>query len=125
MRATSSAPWACGSQCRSMPDGLGLLAREEARYIEAPAVHHAQREIDDPHLHAAIVQIARDRQESERIHLEHGGGGDHVAHRTIQDGPLAEVVDARRMQQQQIRLVARSDKRVTSEKMPGLPLAGL
>jgi len=29
---------------------------------EPPAVHHAQREIDDSHLHASILQVARYRQ---------------------------------------------------------------
>jgi hypothetical protein len=83
-------------------DGFGFLACEEARHVEAAAVHHAQREIDDAHLHAAIVQIARDRQKSQGVHLEHGRGGDHVAHRTVEDRLVAKIVNARRMQQQQI-----------------------
>jgi sRNA-binding protein len=46
-------------------DRLGPLACEEAGHVEAAAIHHAQRQIDDPHAHAAIVQIARDRQNPE------------------------------------------------------------
>ena len=88
-------------------DGLRLLAREEARHVEAPAIHHAQREVDDSHRHAPIVQIARDRQESQGIHLEHRRGGDHVADRAVENRLLAEVVDARRMQQQQIQIRTR------------------
>src|ERR1022692_3103702 len=82
--------------------GFGFQARQKVGYVETPAIHHAQRQIDDPDLHAAIVQVARYRQESERIHFEHGGGGHHVAHRTVEDRFFAKVVNAGRMQQQQV-----------------------
>jgi hypothetical protein len=76
----------------------------KGRHVEAPVVHHAQREVDDPDVEPAVVQVAGDRQEPKRIHLEHGRRGDHVADRSVQDGVLAEVVDARRVQQQQVGL---------------------
>jgi len=71
---------------------------------ESPAVHHAQREIVDSHLHASIVQVAGYRQIPERLNLKHGGRGDHVAHRFVQDRMLGKIVDAQCMQEQQIKL---------------------
>jgi hypothetical protein len=71
---------------------------------EPPAVHHAQRETVDSHLHASIVQVAAYRQKPERINLKHGGQGDHVAYRSVQDRMLGRIVDAQCMQEQQIKL---------------------
>ena len=83
-------------------------AREEARHVEATIVHHAQREIDDAHVETPVVQVARHGQESERVHLEHGRRRHHVADGPVEDRTLAEVVHARRVQQQQVRLFAPS-----------------
>jgi hypothetical protein len=55
---------------------------------EPPAVHHAQREIVDSHLHASIVQVAGYCQKPERIDLKHGGRAEHVAHRSVQSRML-------------------------------------
>jgi hypothetical protein len=83
-------------------DGLRPQPGKELAHVELRVGQHAQAQVDDAHLHAPLLQVSRDGQEPDGVDLEHDGRRHHVADRAIKDRLLAEVVHARRVQQQQV-----------------------
>ncbi|MBA7609899.1 hypothetical protein ES703_17099 [subsurface metagenome] len=65
--------------------------------VEFGGSEHADRQVHDTHTVASPFQVLRDAGKAYGIELENRGGGDEVAGRTIEDGLLTKVVDARRV----------------------------
>ncbi|KAF5072730.1 hypothetical protein DSECCO2_199140 [anaerobic digester metagenome] len=80
-------------------EDLGLELGDELLHVQPAIVEHHAGQVHDANLVAVLGQVGGHGGEAERVHLEDRGGGDHVAHRPVEQELLPEVVNARRVQE--------------------------
>src|SRR6266545_3733658 len=81
---------------------LRTQSRKQLLRSKAPATHHQQREVDDSHSIPMPPQKRGEREKSNWVHLEHRRGWDHIAERTIENRAFTKVVDARRVDEDEV-----------------------
>ena len=84
------------------PEDHGLIFQDEPLHVELLILEHLHGDIDDPHFEAVALQIFGEADKPDGIHLEDWRRGDDIADRTMDSGPLSEVVKGRGMQKDEI-----------------------
>jgi hypothetical protein len=74
-------------------------------HIVSRVLQHSESQVDDANRKAMPRKIFRDGGEPERVHFKYGSGGDDIANGPEHDWPFAKIIDARRMEQNQIWLM--------------------
>ena len=78
-------------------------------------LEHPQRQVDDAHMNVTPLQVFGDGRKTHRVHLENRRGRNQVADGSEKDGELAEVINRRRMEEDEIRFGEHCSAR-TSQK---------
>jgi len=86
------APVTVGHPVQVDAEGPGVQGGDEALHVEPLVFEHLEGDVDDSHPEALPLQVFRDAGEAHGIHLEDGGGGDHIADRAQGDGTFAKIV---------------------------------
>ena len=98
---------AVGQPVQVDAEGGGVEILEQLLHVERGMLEHQGGQVDDLHVQPALGKEALDRQEAERVHLEDRGdvaallAGIPAEHEVV---PVAEVVDRRCMDQDQVSL---------------------
>jgi len=84
------------------PEGHGIIFSDEPLHVELFILEHLHGHIDDPHLETVTLQVFGEAGKPDGIHLKDRRRRDDIADRTMDSGPLSEVVKGRGMQEDEI-----------------------
>ncbi len=84
-------------------EGNGVLPSDEFFDIESFVLEHLQGNVDDSYPEAVALQVFREAGKSDGIHLKDRSRRDHVADRAVDSDSLPEVVNGRRMKEDEVK----------------------
>jgi len=91
-----------GQPVQVYAESAGAEVGDGALGVVAGRAHHAGGEVEDARLVAVLLDVGQQGGEAHRVHVEDGCGGDEVGDGSPEGGALAEVVDARGVEEDDI-----------------------